>query len=267
MWRFPVLIVVAGLIAVSGLTAPQTVLAEEAPVVIEPPPVGYPEITRGEHNVLALFTGVYSSMTVLDETTTAGGGVLTGETDYGVGERVLLRGSASGAFLFGNRNHLFVTSVPIDVSLVFQPIRADRVSFFLFGGAGGAVTVSTLTITVPQPVPLTSTVIEDDTTVRVSAVTGALRGGVQGTWFFSNWAASLFATYRTIGGSYESTQTSAMSYTYSGDSGAIAQSGAISFGADLLNTRHGVALSSAVQLRDDARLIVLSIKYLVSSSR
>jgi hypothetical protein len=229
--------------------------------------MGYPDISRGAHNVFALFSGVYSSMTVLDRTTTAGGGVLTGETDYGISERVLLRGSASGAFVFGNRNQLVVTSVPIDVSLVFQPARVDRLSVFLFGGAGGAVTVSTLTITVPQPVPLTSTVIEDDTTVRVSAVTGALRGGVQGTWFFRNWAASLFATYRTIGGSYESTQTSAMSYTYPGDSGAIAQSGAISCGADLLNTRHGFALSPTVQLRDDAQLIVVSIKYLVSSSR
>ncbi|MDA3949535.1 MAG: hypothetical protein PF508_09920 [Spirochaeta sp.] len=267
MWRFRNLVVVVGLVTVLGLISPHTVAAEEAPVVIEPPPVGYPEITRGAHNVFALLSGVYTSMTVLEETTTAGGGVLTGETDYGIGERVLVQGSASGALLFGNRNQLVVTSVPVDVSLVFQPVRANRVSLFLFGGAGGALTVSTLTVTIPQPVPLTSTVIEDDTTVRVSAVTGALRGGVQATWFFRNWAASLFATYRTVGGSYETTQTSAMSYTYPGDSGAIAQSAAISLGADLLNTRHGLALSSAFQLRENSNLVVVSVKYLVSSSR
>ena len=79
MWRFRILISVIVFVVVSGFVVLPPVAAEDALVVIEPPPVGYPEITRGTRNVFTLFSGVYSSFTVLDETTTAWGGVLAGE--------------------------------------------------------------------------------------------------------------------------------------------------------------------------------------------
>jgi len=254
---------VAFAILVWILTGAGTVGADDYDFVVEPPPLGYPEIVRGEGRLFALGSGVYSSVEVMDKDLSLFGIALFGEAEYGFVERVMIRGSAGGTFLLGDRYDLAVTTVPVDLTLVVQPVKTDRFAAFLFGGAGGAIGNVSMTVTVPQPVPLTSTTVDDDTTVRTSTTTGVFRGGAQGSVFLDEWIVSLFGIYRGASGTYRTTQSSTMSYDYPTTTGTIDRTRSGTVGIDLLNTRHGIALSSLFRIRETTQTVVVTVRYLI----
>jgi hypothetical protein len=234
--------------------------------VIAPPPVGYPRIVEGERirqmggDVLLL------TMDLMDESLTIFGGSAFGNYQHSLTDSLAVSASLGGAFLAGDRYNLLMTRFPLLLNAIVQPVKTGNLSLFLFAGAGGDIALSSMTVTVPQFLP-PSTLVNDDTTVSTLAVDGLLSAGAQLNINAGKFIVSPFGSWSYSGGSYSSTTTSSMSFTYPSTSGAIEGYSSTVYGFDILYTPKNISLSSQLRQTGDYTMISLAMKWFFKGGR
>ena len=241
------------------------VAAEESPVSfrVSPPPVGYPRLEAGAKQVATGVTGTYASIDAMDTKITMLGGMAHGTFQQSFTDYFALTASLGAAMMGGNKYDLLLIQVPLGIQALLAPVRGPWGSLYLFGGAGGDMGVTTMTIPIPQLIFQTSSIVIDETRVSTTLTNGMFNGGAQVNMPAGDFILSLFGVYSYSAGSYTTTQTSTMSYKYPSSSGSIEGSSAVSLGCDLLYVPWNMALSSLVQNREDVTVISVGVKWLM----
>lgn len=227
---------------------PLNLYSEESTVafVISQPPVGYPLFVTGDKTLQTGGDLLYLHMDVMEEKMMIAGGTAFG-----------------GALLFGNKYNLMIGRLPLLIGGIVQPLKTSHFSFFLFASAGGDIGITDMTVTVPQWVPMTSTFIDDDISVRTTTVNGLINGGAQFNIFVRDFIISPFGSWTYTGGTYSTTRTSTMSYEYPSTSGAIENYSSLVFGFDILYVPKNIALSSQLRTTDNYTMISVALKWLL----
>ena len=241
------------------------IYSEESTVsfVITQPPVGYPLFVTGDKTLQTGGDLLYLNMDVMEEKMMIAGGTAFGNYQSCLSDRLALQAAFGGALLFGNKYDLMIGRLPLLIGGIVQPVKTSHFSFFLFASAGGDIGITDMTVTVPQWVLMTSTFIDDDTSVRTTAVNGLINGGAQFNIFARNFIISPFGSWTYTGGTYSTTQTSTMSYDYPSSTGSIENYSSIVFGFDILYVPKNIALSSQLRTTDNYTMISLSLKWLL----
>ncbi len=234
---------------------------------VAPPPVGYPRIVRGEQIVTAGLQGLFLEREIGNTAFRIGGLGVYGTMQESPLDRLLLSATAGGAILVGDRMDLVGVQLPLRCTAVVEAADTRRLDAYLFGGAGGDIGLMSMTVTIPQWVPMTTTWIDDDTTVQTTTTTGTVYGGVQFTGDIGPFILSLFGTYGYTAGGYRVTQTSTMSYDYPSTSGNIDGQRALFAGCDVLLKELNTSLSTLVRRDDEGSILNVSIKRTLSSRR
>jgi hypothetical protein len=120
-----------------------------------------------------------------------------------------------------------------------------------------------MTVDVPYIVPYTTVIKEDPTTLTTSTITGVVNLGVQANIAVGKLTVSPFGVYSYSAGSYNSTQTSAMSFDYPSTSGTVEGFSTTAFGFDVLHRPSGITLSSQLRKTDTSTLVSLALKWLL----
>ncbi|HTX71638.1 MAG TPA: hypothetical protein VMC79_02335 [Rectinemataceae bacterium] len=169
--------------------------------------------------------------------------------------------NGSGAILgmLGDKYNFLLTQVPVHANLVFKAFEADATSYFLFGGAGGSVGLSSMTVGIPVAANVT-----DDTTFDTLTLTGSATFGGQCTITLGKFVLSPFGIYTYTAGSYSYSQISSMSYAYPSGSGSIHGYSTTVLGFDLLYKPLNVSLSSLFQNTDRYSLVSIALKWILS---
>lgn len=247
------------------VTVPFSLYSEETTVsfVITQPPVGYPLFVRGEKTLQTGGDLLYLNMDVMDEKMMIFGGTAFGDYQSCLSDRVAVKASFGGSLLFGNKYNLMIGRLPLQISGIVQPIKTNHLSIFLFAAAGGDIGLTDMTITVPQWVPMTSTFIDDDTSIITTTVNGLINGGAQINIITRDFIISPFGSWTYTGGTYSTTQTSSMSYEYPSTSGSIENYSSLVFGFDILYVPKNIALSSQLRTTDSYTMVSVALKWLL----
>ena len=242
-------------------------VAEEDQVsfVVAPAPVGYPEFERGEGIAQTGANAVYASMDFGDETLRLYGAMGFGSYQYSLTDSLALGGSLGGSFFVGSDYDLLVFQFPLNAAAVYEVYKTSAWSLFLFGGGGGAIGVTNMTIPVMQLVNIT--LIEDPTSLTTATFTGTFNAGVQANFSVGKLVVSPFGTYAYTSGSYNTTQTSSMSFNYPSYSGSIDAFSTTVFGFDLLHRPSGITLSSQLRSSPKSTLVSVAVKWLLKGFR
>jgi hypothetical protein len=264
----PVLSMVVCVVIIMVVAAHTAAGEDDTPVTfrIAPPPVGYPVFEPGIRHVGLGANGTFLTVKMLDTPMHLYGGAAFATLQQCFNDSFTFSGSVAGALLMGDEYDLMLTQIPVNVFGLFQAAKHERGTLFLFGGAGSDIGITIMTVTIPQPVPLTTRIIKDETQVSTTVLTVTGNGGGQINVPAGDFIVSLFGVYHFTGGSYSTTQTSSMSYSYPSTSGTIEGVSAVSLGCDLLYTPLNLALSSQVQNSDRYTLITVALKWLLSRS-
>lgn len=234
--------------------------------VIAPLPVGYPVFVQGEKNTNAGGDLLYLEMDVMEEKMVILGGTAYGTYQSCLSDEFATQISFGGSLLVGNTYDLLIGQLPLQIGGILQPLKTNRLALFVFTGAGGSIGVSTMTVTVPQWVPLTTTFINDETSVDTTMVNGQVNGGIQLNILAGNLIISPFGIWTYSGGTYSTTQTSSMSYNYPSTSGSIENYSSWVFGFDILYVPRNIALSSQLRTADNYTMFSVSLKWLLDKS-
>lgn len=258
--------VILFLLTLTVLWIPLSVQAGEDTLsfVIAPPPVGYPVFEKGFTDQTVGGNFIYVNSKLMDTSFQLFGAMIFGNWQYCVTNKFALSGNFGASFLFGDKYDLLMMQLPYQFNLAYQIDLAKEVSLFLLGGAGGDLGLTTMTVEVPQPVPLTTTIIIDPTTVTTTTATGRLTGGLQANIGIGQFIFSPFGLYTYTAGSYWMDQKSAMSFDYPSAAGAIDGYSTTILGFDLLYKPLGVSLSSITHFRPDTTLVSIALKWLLS---
>lgn len=232
---------------------------------VAPPPVGYPRIEKGFRDVTVGGQGILARGDILDTTFTITGITLFGSLQTNPLRRTMFNLTGGGALLAGDRMGLVTSRVPLRILGAVQTIDSDYVDLYIFAAAGGDVGVTRLTVTVPQPIPYTTSFVEDDTTLSIVTTSGTVQIGGQVNVETGPFITSLFAVWSYTGGTYSTSQNSSMSYDYPSSSGDLEASSAIAGGVDLLWKERSIALSSQIRNSHDFMVYTLAVKRLLGS--
>ncbi len=238
--------------------------SNESPVAfrIAPAPVGYPVLEAGTRYVNTGATGTVVSVESMGTKFTMYGGTIFGSFKQDLSDTASVSVSLAASLLAGNKYDLVTAQIPLGLQALYQPFYRPWGSLFLFGGFGGDVAMMSMTVTIPQVTP--SFTVNDDTTVSTTVTTGTISAGSQLNVPTGPFILSVFGVYHYTSGSYDTTQTSSMSYDYPSYSGTIDGRSAIAFGCDVLYVPWNVALSSQVQNTEEYTLATVGLKWLVS---
>jgi len=230
-------------------------------LVIAPPPVGYPAIEAGAKTTQIGVSGLYASYEANgSDLTFFGAGALI-DAQQCPTDRIALNGSAGISMLAGDKYDMFVMQVPLNGDIVFKLTESRAFSLFAFGGATGNLGMMAMTITIPQWVPYTAHFVNDDTTVTTVMLTATALGGIQANIPVGSFIISPFGFCTITGGTWSSTQTSTMSYSYSSASGSIDPTTGFVLGFDALYVPVGFALSSQFHRDADFTLITVATRW------
>lgn len=230
-------------------------------LVIAPPPVGYPSIEAGTQTAQIGVNGLYASYKANGFDLTFFGASVLFDAQQCTSDRIALNGSAGISMLAGDKYDLLVLQVPINGDIIFKLAGNRSFSLFAFGGATGNIGMTTMTMTVPQWVPYTSTFVNDDTTLTTIMLTGTALGGLQANIPVSSFIISPFGFCTVTGGTWSSTMTSSMSYSYPSSSGSIDPTTGFVLGFDALYVPLNFALSSQFHRDADFTLITVASKW------
>jgi hypothetical protein len=269
MWRRLVSLIVASVLVGLLPGGPVHVFGDDDTTSfsfdVAPPPVGYPRIERGARDTTVGGQAVFARGDIVDTSFTVAGLTLFGSLQTNPVRRTMFSLTGGGAFLAGDRMSLMTLQIPLRLLAVIQGFDSDHVDLFLFAGAGGDAGVTSLTVTVPQPVPYTTTFVDDDTTLSVTTTTGTVQAGGQVNVDLRRFVTSVFAVWSYTGGNYSTNQRSSMSYDYPSTSGDLAGRSAVVGGFDLLWKEKNMALSSQIRSDRDFLVYTVALKRLLGS--
>lgn len=238
-------------------------VAEDSAVslVIAPPPVGYPAIEAGKRTTQIGVNGLYAAYSANGfDMTFFGVGMLV-DAQQCPSDRIALNGSIGFSALAGDKYNMIVAQFPFNGDVIFKLAGNNAYSLFAFGGATGSLGLTTMTINIPQWVPYTTTFVNDDTTLTTTIMTVTGLGGLQANIPISSFIVSPFGFCTITGGSWSSTQTSSMSYSYPSSSGSIDPMAGFVLGFDVLYVPLNFALSSQFHRDSDFTLITVASKW------
>lgn len=232
--------------------------------VVAPPPVGYPVFSRGEVTTQAGANALYVGLDAAGAELNLYGVMGFGNIQRCLSDSLAVNGSFGAAVLAGDEYDLLFIQLPIGGNAVFRAARFGGADLYVFGGAGMNLGLSTMTVPVPQLVPNTTSLIQDDTVLSTTVVTAVFTAGAQGNVFLGDLVVSPFGLYSYSFGSYSTEQTSSMFYDYPSSSGDVPGTGSLVLGFDILHRPLGVALSSMLRSSSDYTLVSVSFKWLLS---
>jgi hypothetical protein len=232
---------------------------------IAPPPVGYPQFTPAELITQAGGNLLFLSLDVMEEKVYLFGGLYFYNYQYTPFDRVSLSGSVGGSLLAGNKYSLLVGRLPLGANFIVEAVRLKTLALYLFGGVGGDVGISTMTVTIPQWVIGTSTFIDDDTSVTTYSASGLISGGLQLNITAGPLIISPFGVVSYAVGAFQTSQTSTMSYEYPSTSGTTAEPAGTVIGFDVLYVPRHIALSSQLRLTERYNLLSVALKWMVKN--
>jgi hypothetical protein len=245
--------------------APAFAEDDQTSFVVAPAPVGYPEFERGDRIAQAGGNVVYASLDYGDDTLRLYGAMGFGSYQYSPTDSLALGASFGGSMLAGSDYEMLVFQLPLNASVVYEALKSRSWSLFLFGGGGAALGLTNMTIPVMHLV--TITLVEDPTTLTTTTVTGSFNVGVQANISAGTLVVSPFGTYTYSAGSYNTTQTSAMSFEYPSTSGSVDGYATTVFGFDVLHRPSGITLSSQLRSSPKSTLVSVAVKWLLKGFR
>ncbi|MFQ3621184.1 MAG: hypothetical protein SNJ78_09600 [Spirochaetales bacterium] len=230
--------------------------------VISPPPIGYPEFEKGVRDYSAGGNFIYARTKLQDTTLNVLGA--TGFMNYQECpySKLAFSGNVNGGFLIGNKYDLTLWLLSIQPSVAYQIDLSPTFSMFLIGGVGMEVSITTMTVEIPQVI--NSLITIDPTTVYTTQAVYHPTIGLQINMEMGSFIFSPFGMYTYTTGSYWVEQKSAMSFTYPSFSGNLDAFSSTVIGFDLLYKPFGVSLSSLTHFRPDTTLLSIALKWLLS---
>ncbi len=241
------------------------VISEETNLgfVIAPPPVGYPQIERGQSLTQLGVNIVYVGVEVLETNLMIMGGTVFGNKQFSFSDHLALNGSAGLALLAGSEYNLVGIQTPFNLNLIVAPLKTEPFSLYVFGGLGATIGITAMTVTISQWVPYTSSFVDDDTSLRTTTLNGSANAGAQANIKAGALIISPFAWYSLSGGMFNTVMTSSMSYEYPSTEGDIDPLGNLIAGFDILYQPLNISLSSMIRKNRDYTLISVGYKWQV----
>lgn len=254
------------LIALMVLTLAQTfsMLASDTTVsfTIAPPPVGYPIFSKGTSTMHFGGTAVFMSMDFQTESLNIVGGSVFGNYQKCYSDTFSLSSSFGLGFMAGNQFDMKILQIPLGANAVYSAFKNEKLSLFVFGGVRSDIAFNFMTVTVPQLVNIT--LVNDETTMTTTSIMATVNIGSQLNISSGSFVFSPYGIYNHTSGTFTSSQTSSMSFTYPTYKGDIEGYSSIIFGIDVLYVPKNISLSSYAQISDDTTILSLAFKKLLN---
>jgi hypothetical protein len=167
--------------------------------------------------------------------------------------------NAGASFGIGSEYDLLLFQFPLGITLLWESLKTDSFAIYIFGTAGGNIALTRMTFDVPVALN-----VIDPTTVQTTMFTGLLSGGIQTALTTGDFVISPFALWSYSGGLFETTQTSAMSYTYPSISGKTDNILTTVYGFDILHSPSDISLSSQLRYGKSYWLFTTTLRFLLS---
>lgn len=238
-----------------------TVFAESNSVnfVIAPPPVGYPQIVKGEKTHQMGTDVLFLTMDMMNERLIIFGATAFGNYQESFTDWFSANMNFGGSFLVGNKYDMLIFGFPLHMNGILEAVDTKNFSLYFFGGGGGDISMSLMTVQMPTATPY----VTDYTTVTTTTVNGMVNCGAQMNISTKNLVISPFGSWTYSGGTYTSNQTSSMSYEYPSTSDSIENYSSTVFGFDVLYKPKDISLSSQLRMTDSYTMLSVAVKWLV----
>lgn len=257
MKRSPVLVLLVVLLSLPVLDLPAE--SDTVNFVIAPPPVGYPEIEKGQKTRQFGTDVLFLTMDMMSEKMMVFGVTGFGNYQESFTDHFSANMSLGVSLLIGDHSDLTVLGFPLHMNGILELVDTKNFSLYLFGGGGGDISMSMITVQMPTASPY----VMDYTTVTTTTVNSMVNAGAQMNISTKNLVISPFGSWTYSGGTYTSTQTSSMSYEYPGISGSIENYSSTVFGFDVLYKPKDISLSSQLRMTDGYTMLSVAVKWLV----
>lgn len=229
---------------------------------IAPPPVGYPIFTKGTSTMHFGGNAVFMSMDFQTESLNIVGGSVFGNYQKCYSDNFSLSSSFGLGFMAGNQFDMKILQIPVGANAIYSAYKNEKLSLFLFGGVRSDIAFNFMTITVPQLVNIT--LVNDETTMTTTSIMATVNIGAQLNITSGSFVFSPYGIYNHTSGTFSSSQTSSMSFTYPTYTGDIEGYSSIIFGIDVLYVPKNISLSSYAQISDDTNIFSLAFKKLLN---
>jgi hypothetical protein len=229
--------------------------------VIAPPPVGYPEIKKGEKIYQAgtdalFFTTDLNSEKLIVLGATAFGNYQESFTDWFTASL-----NFGGSFMAGSKYSMMILSLPLHMNGILELLDTEGFDLYLFGGGGGDLSVSMMIMDIPKFIGATP--VYYDTTFTTTMVNGMVNCGAQAHITAGNLVFSPFGSWTYSGGTYTTTRKDATYEEFEPVSGSIENYSSTVFGFDVLYKPKDISLSSQLRFTDNYTMLSVAVKWLV----